>query len=314
MSSHLLYPYIDLKKTDDKRIAEKRTTQWLLERLDRVVNNTKVRPIATLIGPSGSGKRRLLEHWATTRVERKANNPHETPLMVYLKEDSSPDRLEFTMLRQMWVDLHKIVGTEYKVRDTRGKERYNTYSRRNSEFLHQEVSEFLEETNINPLIIIGAHHLNIKTLGTVMGFRSYRHPQKHTMVLRRSLILSATQQDEESRGLVTLLKSIPEAQAAWWREGQITMQRLNSIEFTVVFLKMLLDNLKVKEFDRALDIDEVVSTWHGFTEGNWWNIARLANVLESTLKAMYPHKPRVLNDTVLKRVQWNMRLKQTNTV
>jgi hypothetical protein len=203
----------------------------------------------------------------------------------------------YSMYRTIWRALHKAAGTEYKLKDRQGKERYKSFSYRNAEYLKGDIDELLERIPINAIIIDGADHLDKQAIEEAITFRVY-HDERYGPKPRRALILVATTEEGKKLQLSEHLIKIGEARAAW--SERIEMRFLTEIEFAFVLFQLVHTNLEA-EFSPKLNVDKATVEVYQLTQGNWWNIATFANELDNALS--FSQGRRVVTQDILDRVK-----------
>ncbi len=297
-------PYITLKTlpddgnaADKPRIAPERTTQALIARLDAVEQRATKAAICSVFGPSGSGKSALISHWLATRPKREGCNPQMFPLYIQMGQQKAQLPQFYSMYRTIWRALHKAAGTEYKLKDRQGKERYKSFSYRNAEYLKGDIDELLERIPINAIIIDGADHLDKQAIEEAITFRVY-HDERYGPKPRRALILVATTEEGKKLQLSEHLMKMGEARAAW--SERIEMRFLEEVEFALVWFKLVQVNLKA-EFGPRLDVNKATAEFHQLTRGDWHNIAIFADELENALS--FSQGRRVVTREMLDRVK-----------
>jgi energy-coupling factor transporter ATP-binding protein EcfA2 len=297
-------PYITLEtlpddgtSADQPRIMAERTTHSLIARLDAVEQQARKAPICSVFGPSGSGKSALISYWSRTRHKRAGCNPQQFPLYIQMGAKKGSLPVFYSLYRAIWRALHKAAGTEYKLQDRQGKERYKGFSHRNAEYLKGELDELLERIPVSTIIIDNAHQLDQQAIEEAITFRLYAHEQ-YGPKPRRALILVATTEEGKKLQLSEHLIKIGEARAAW--SERIEMRFLTEIEFAFVLFQLVHTNLEA-EFSPKLNVDKATVEVYQLTQGNWWNIATFANELDNALS--FSQGRRVVTQDILDRVK-----------
>jgi energy-coupling factor transporter ATP-binding protein EcfA2 len=287
----------DGNAADKPRITTERTTHALIARLDAVEQRAQKAAICSVCGPAGSGKSALISHWLATRPEREACNPQMFPLYIQMGQQKAQLPQFYSMYRTIWRALHKAAGTEYKLKDRQGKERYKSFSYRNAEYLKGNIDELLERIPINAIIIDGADHLDKQAIEETITFRVY-HDERYGPKPRRALILVATTEEGKKLQMSEHLMKIGEARAAW--SERIELRFLEEVEFALVLFKLVHVNLKA-EFGPRLDVNKATTEFHQLTRGDWHNIATFADELENALS--FSQGRRVVTREMLDRVK-----------
>jgi hypothetical protein len=287
----------DGNAADQPRITAERTTHALMARLDAIEQRMRMAPICSVFGPSGSGKSALISHWSRTRHEREECNPQQFPLYVQMGARKGSLPVFYSLYRAIWRALHQAAGTEYKLQDRRGKERYKGFSHRNAEYLKGEIDELLEKMPVSAIIIDNAHQLDQQAIEEAITFRMY-YDERYGPKPRRALILVATEEEGKKLPLSEHLMKIGEARAAW--SERIQMRFLTEIEFAFVLFQLVHTNLEA-EFSPTLSVDKAIVELHQLTQGNWWNIATFADELDNALS--FSEGRRVVTQEMLNRVK-----------
>lgn len=274
----------------------------LFEALDQGVRE---RSIITLAGPSGSGKKTLLDNWARQRSQFAGREN-----IIVISMSPSPEKSLPAIniaLSRLWHELQELsppaIGHGYHPRE-RNIRIYNT---RQLETLRIEVQKAIEDAGIKAIVVVRSHLFDEDALTWLLDMRSYRDHNRGYRP-RFALILACTSKtDESTPNPITQLQKLQEVKAEW---KQLRLSYLGKAEFDEVAGLLIRIHLNAI-FDPALNATKIGEDWRKLTVGNWWLLRALTKFIDDELGPQKGSAPRLITQAVLDRV--NARYNHTGT-
>lgn len=276
-----------------KAFVELPSTNAVIPVLERAVRSKTICP---LVGLSGTGKDRLVEHVLTGGS--KLVQPHEAlivGLVAPIKRSFGKERITTPMACIAFSRLsHELQRRACPIEQTKyahRQQRLALYTERDFLLLFNRVQTEIERWKPRVIAFLNMELSDTSLFDWIMELRNPRSPQF-------ALILSARMEEHATpdEPLARILNSSPAA-----KEGStkpIVLTPLTESDFRQALAQLLYLNLNA-EFAAEVDADQVASLFWNRTNGNWWRIERLATLLDEELGAENGRGPRIITQAII---------------
>lgn len=278
-------PYIDLTAR----------TKPILESLERAATRQQ---ICTLMGPRGSGKSALVDHWHRTRITRDAAHPRT--IMVHLRP-AQHIPMACVLYSRLWHELLRLQQPAYVPERYAIDTAIKMYTGRQLHSLHSQVIRELERLHIQAIVIDNADLLDQTALEWSLDLRTYFHPV-HGYIPRRGIILVGKSSADTIRNnkLIRMLAANDEIYEGWTE--QCELHTLRSDEIAHVLLTILVDHLQVS-FAPDVRLQREAEELSTLLQGNWHYVARLYTILDEELGTSTHPATRQMTNKVFARAK-----------
>jgi hypothetical protein len=272
-------------------------TDALVPLLERAIHSKTICP---LVGLSGTGKDRFVEHVLTGGS--KLMQPQEAlivSLVAPVKRSLGQERLATPMaciaFSRLWHELQKqAFSPSHITLSGRREQHLALYTERQFLMLFNKVQAEIERRKPRVIALLNTELADTSLFDWIMELRNPRNPQF-------ALILSARLEEHATpdEPLGTILNSSSAA-----KEGStkpIVLTPLTEVDFRLALAHLLYLNLNA-EFAADVDADQAATLFWNRTNGNWWRIDRLVTVLDEELGSEGGRGARIITQDIIGRV------------
>ena len=295
-------PFIILPAASDKPQETSLGTDTILQRLNEAINSKLIIP---LVGPSGSGKSRLVEEFVGSRMTRYEADqvlfvrlprrlPHER-----MSRNAQPSLIARTLFSQMLHALRRRsqwsferLTEQHRWRTVINQDETSTTSRANFSWVQGKVEIGIEHLGIQVIVIDNAH-LDVSALDWLI------HLWENCRCCF-SIVLAATMEINATPGepLSDILQAIPRA-ANSCGDGVVLnlMTKAQFDPFLISDVLVALDADVTTEVDH--NFNQFVDQFWDTTKGNWTSINTIAARFHERLVGK---QPRMISTQIIEEV------------
>jgi len=284
-------------------------TDDLLASFDHSVQNrahvvSQVPRICTLLGPAGSGKTALIEHWRAkaSRVVRPDEVVH-----IWLSPPSDEYRsMSHMVLARILDTLETMFAPAYTPVRSREDEADSAerFGKKQLEALRKKVDRKLAERPIRAIVVDDIYHIDKHALHYLLARRMGW--SQGALIPKRALILVGHEK-KSAKPENQLPAWLNRSEAQRHYTEQHTLKRPDKQERKTIIKRLLEEGLQatVPDDDFKVQVNREIGELVDATAGNWMSLEKLIRMLDDCMKSQPDGGLRHITPEVLKRVRGN---------